>query len=211
MSGVKWSGFFLFPLALAIFLFSGVNAQVQEDAQVNIDSPASGEALQGVVSISGTSETPGFRIAEVSFAYQSDPTGTWFLIQNSTIPVSDGVLASWDTSTITDGLYLLRVQVFLEDGQVLESLVHGLRVRNYTAVETSTPRAVVTGPQQPTQTPSPLSDYVPVASEPKAMPTNPAQLSQQHIQKSVLQGAGVVLAAALAAGFYMLMRMLFRR
>jgi hypothetical protein len=210
MSGVKAARFLFVLFALAVFLLVGDDTQAQ-DAQVLIDSPSSGEALQGVVSISGTTETDGFRVAEVAFAYQTDPTGTWFLIQQSSTPVADGVLAAWDTSTITDGIYLIRVQVFLEDGQILESLVSGLRVRNYTVVETSTPAATVAGPQQPTLTPSPLSDYIPAAVTPKVLPTNPAQLSQQHIQKSVVQGAGVILAAALLAGFYLGLRMLFRR
>jgi len=57
------------------------------EPQLIVGSPHPGEALQGAVSIGGTTELPGFRSAEVTFAYQSDPTGTWFLIQQSSKPV----------------------------------------------------------------------------------------------------------------------------
>jgi hypothetical protein len=201
----------VFILAAALVSAGSGMAQSAEDSAVKLSSPLNGEALQGVVAVRGSSEAAGFRVAEIAFAYQSDPTGTWFLIQQSSTPVSDGALASWDTTTITDGVYKLRIQVFLEDGRVLESTVSGLRVRNYTPIETSTPAATVTGPEQPTQTPSPLPDYQAKPVTPVPLPTNPAQLAQVHLQRSALQGAGLVLILALLAGIYIGFRSLFRR
>ena len=85
------------------------------------------------------SEIVGFQSAEVAFAYGKD-NSTWFLITGSDQPVRDGVLASWDTTTIADGTYLLRVRVNTSDGEVVEVEAKDLRVRNYTPIETSTPR-----------------------------------------------------------------------
>jgi hypothetical protein len=212
MFAVKASRRFTFVLILVVFLLSGAALDVlAQDPQVIIDAPASGEALQGVVSVSGSTKVEGFQVAEIAFAYQSDPTATWFLIQQSSTAVTKGPLASWDTTTITDGMYKLRVQVFLNDGQVLEYEVNGLRVRNYTAIETSTPAATITGPEQPTLTPSPLPDYQAVAVTAVPLPTNPAQLSQAHLQRSAAQGAGLVVAITILAVVYIGLRSFFRR
>jgi hypothetical protein len=163
------------------------------------------------VTISGTTDIPGFRSAEISFAYQSDPTNTWFIIQQSAAPVKEGALAAWDTTTITDGAYRLRLQVFLQDGQVKESLVTGLRVRNYTLIETSTPEARQAGQETPTPTASPRPDFQVSAREVTPLPTNPAQVTPQHLEQSALRGVLVAAAAAVAAALYLGLKAIFRR
>jgi hypothetical protein len=185
----------------------------------SITWPAGGAALQGVVAVQGRTAVLGFQFAEVAFAYRSDPTNTWFLIQQSGTAVEDGLLANWDTSTITDGDYRLRLQVFLKDGQVLEMFVDGLRVRNYSPVETSTPapagESIITSqsspaaPLLPSQTP--LSDFQVIARTPTLLPTNPAVLSTERLQRSAVQGIGFVIFALLAGGMYAGLRRLFRR
>ncbi len=155
-------------------------------SQVSIRSPQTGEALQGQVTITGTSDVAGFVSAEVSFAYANDPTDTWFLIAASSRPVRDGTLAIWDTTTITDGLYTLRLRVTLADGSYVDVTVPDLRVRNYTPVETDTPTLV---PLQAT----PISEVTITATPfptPTALPPNPAALSQSRIYASL--GYGVV-------------------
>jgi hypothetical protein len=188
-------------------------------APAGITLPAGGEALQGVVAVQGRTAVEGFAFAEVAFAYQSDPTNTWFLIQQSGAPVEGGLLANWDTSTITDGDYRLRLQVFQKDGQVQEVLVNGLRVRNYSPVETSTPapagertitpQATPVAPPSPTRTP--LSDFQVAARSPTPLPTNPATLSTERLQRSALQGISVVFLALLAGGLYGGLRRLLRK
>ncbi len=185
------------------------------EPQVRIASPLGGEALQGVVPIGGTTDLPGFRSAEVAFAYQADPTGTWFIIQQSSTPVKDGALAAWDTTTITDGEYKLRVQVFLAEGQVLESTVTGLRVRNYTPIETSTPARASPVPASgvATATPSatPLGDFQVKAVNATPLPTNPAQITPQHFEASALRGVLVIFGAALVGALYLGLRAIVRR
>jgi hypothetical protein len=181
--------------------------------QAQIDLPRPGEPLQGMVSISGTTDIPGFRSAEISFAYQADQTNTWFILQQSVAPVKAGALAAWDTTTITDGIYRLRLQVFLQDGQVQERLVTGLRVRNYTLIETSTPapEASPSGQETPTPTSTPRTDFQVTPVEVTPLPTNPAQVTPQHLGLSTLRGVLIVVAVSLAGGLYLGMRTIFRR
>ena len=195
---------------LGLWLFGPVQVSAQTQ-QVEISAPGPGEALQGVVEISGTTGLEGFQSAEISFAYQADPTSTWFLILQTNQPVLQGSLARWDTSTITDGQYRLRVQVFLQDGQVVEFVVDGLRVRNYSPVETSTPAVLPTGQPTLTLTPTPLMDFVVTAPVLTPLPTNPVELSEQRFTASVFQGVLVVFSAAVMAGIYLGLRWLIRR
>ena len=115
-----------------------------EPPQVAIYSPGMGQVLQGTISITGHTSVAGFMYTELSFGYFNDQTDTWFLIYESDEPISDGELTQWDTSTITDGEYNLRLVVVLEDGSQLTSDVSNLRVRNYTPIETNTPEPTVT-------------------------------------------------------------------
>jgi len=189
---------------------AGVFQQGEEERKAEILSPAGGSALQGVVAITGTTDLDGFRAAEIAFAYQSDPTETWFLIQQMTQPVKEGSLASWDTTTITDGNYRLRLQVFLQGGEVLVMVVNGLRVRNYTLIETSTPE-VGARLETPTSTASPLPDFQVTPRSPTPAPTNPAELSPGDLRRSVLGGSLGVLAALALGGLYIGGRRIMRR
>ena len=172
--------------------------------EISISSPGGGESLQGVVNVAGAVRSARLVSYEVAFAYQSNPTQTWFLIGQGSSPVEQEALARWDTTTISDGVYRLRVQMFLSDGQVMESFVEGLRVRNYSLVETSTPAPtgqIATIEALPaaraTVTPSstPLPEFV--ASERTAAPqaTNAAAVSADRLAFSAGMGMALVAAA----------------
>lgn len=162
---------------------------------VGLSAPYTGQALQGVIAITGISAIPGFVSAELSFAYANDPTGTWFLIAESLAAVENGPLAQWDTTTITDGDYQLRLVVRLADGQQRIASVTALRVRNYTAVETETPTPSAT-PQPgntpvPTTTPTPTLTPIPPTAT--AVPPNPAIIGPTDLIVQLGRGAlGVV-------------------
>lgn len=168
-----------------------------------VAEPVPGTVLQGVVRITGSTETADFQYAEVSFGYAGGENG-WFLLQQSQIPVQDGVLAVWDTSTIADGNYSLRVQIFLKSGQSRESIIKGLRVRNYSSVETSTP-APQSGLQPgPTATPRPLLATSTTAPTPTRLPENPAEIRSSGLAFNSILGAAFVIIAALIFGLYLL-------
>ncbi len=140
---------------LACFALTGFGrASAQAPGFAQITSPGGGEAVRGLVTIEGFAAHPRFEHYELAFAYPEDPTDTWFAIgEPSRQPVEAGPLGLWDTSGITDGNYHLRLRVFLDNGTALEHIVDGLRIRNYTQIETPTAAAVVAPQGTPTAAP----------------------------------------------------------
>ncbi len=196
-------------LFLLIFGFGTYPVWAQEGAQFVISSPRDGEIVQGRVTISGTVSPPELSSYELSFAYEDDPTQTWFVLATGFQPVFEGELGTWDTSTLTDGNYALRLKVSYLDGSAQETTVSGLRVRNYTAVPTSTftptatpivkfapPTAQLIAPAPATVTPS--------LPTPTSLPANPASLQEESISWAL--GRGAVLALLLFLGFGLLLR-----
>lgn len=174
------------------FLYLTLSPAVQLPSTAAIHAPVNGQAVQGLVEILGNTAVEGFSAYELAFMLEGDPTQTWFPIIRSTEPVEDGQLGEWRTSTLTDGSYSLRLTVEIQ-GQAPEIiLVEGLRVRNYTAVETNTPA--------PTQTLAP--GVLPTATAtdlpptPTALPGNPAELETRQIKNAAITG-GVIAAATL--------------
>lgn len=150
----------LLAVAACLVGFPASIAQAQAPGFADITHPLIGQALVGVVTIEGSASHPSFESYDLSFAYQDRESDTWFLIiDNVQSPVIDGRLGIWDTTSITDGDYKLRLRVHLENGSALESIVSGLRLRNTTPVETATagPAAepVEERVQAPTSTPLP--------------------------------------------------------
>ncbi|MCD4673460.1 MAG: hypothetical protein K8R77_12420 [Anaerolineaceae bacterium] len=162
-----------------------------------VDSPQAGEALQGVVSVTGTTDIVGFQNAEVAFAYGNDSAGTWFLITQSDQPVRDGTLASWDTTTIADGTYLLRVRVNTDDGESVDVEIKDLRVRNYTPIETSTPR-----PEEQTAEPQIVLPEATALPTPTSLPANPASVTMTRLGFSVVEGIFFVFIVFIVVGIY---------
>lgn len=201
---MRWllAGFLAFALVL-------LSRPVQAQTSIRITAPASGDVLQGLVNIMGTSAADGFLSSELAFAYASDAspeagsTSTWFLIYQTDSPVTDGLLAAWDTTLVTDGDYNLRLRVTLEDGSILESLVTGLRIRNQLPTETlaptvtSEPTATTefvppATPLPPTPQIAPTSTHLPT---PTPLPANPASLSESQIYAFLLRAILTTLLA----------------
>lgn len=184
-----WVGFWI-PLASGWYQIS----------RPKIDSPGSGDAVQGVVSVMGTSDVVGFQRMETAFAY-GNKADTWFLIEQSEAPVRDGTLAMWDTTTIADGMYLLRVRVQTVDGQTVDVIIRDLRVRNYTPVETNTPppQAMTTEPE----TAAPVSTTMP---SPTPLAANPASVTVDRLGFSAVEGVMFVGIGFFIVGIYNAMR-----
>ena len=110
-----------------------------------IADPQPGQALRGVVLIRGTADHPAFDHYEVSFAYEPNPTASWFAIEAAGgAAVPGGQLADWDTTQIADGAYQLRLQVFVTTGEApLEFITAGPIVANPAPLPTAD-----TAPQQ---------------------------------------------------------------
>jgi hypothetical protein len=183
---------------------------------VHLSSPQGGQALQGSVPILGNTDVAGFQSASLYFGYRGDPTHTWFLIAQSDQAVKDGTLAQWDTTTITDGDYSLRLIVNLGDGSQQVADVTGLRVRNYSVVETNTPT-----PFTPTATPMPGNTPVPsITPTPSATPVapsgtpftaNPAQITTVDIASSMGKGVLAIIGLFALMGAYQGVRSMGRK
>lgn len=196
-------------LLFSLFL-AGWFAFVQQTApELMIEHPIPGQAVQGMVFIQGFSALEGFASAQVEFRYEDDKTNTWFLIQDQVPAIESGVLASWDTTTITDGIYRVRLMVMKQDGSIAQVEVAGVRVRNYTAVETNTPVAPgeITALPTVTVTPTPLI----VLSTPTPPPPNPISITEKELSGSALTGLAVVAVFFIIIGLYQTIRSLTRR
>jgi len=141
-------------LNLSIGWFSPTN---QLDL-VRILSPQKDEVLQGNIDIIGTATGIGFQYAEVSFRFHNSESGTWFLISQIGEPKIDELLTNWDTSTIVDGDYELKIQAYYEDGHTIESILGNLRIRNYSAIETVTPTKIQSQMIESTKIPSEITE-----------------------------------------------------
>jgi len=194
-----------FSLFLVLFLVAA-----QEAPPVAITSPASDELLRGQVTLTGRLDVPSFLSAGLDFAYASDPTGTWFNIQSFSQPLTDSTLAVWDTTSITDGEYVLRLRVDFEDGTFQEVTVP-VRVGN-DVLPPPTP--------EPTATPEPDAVLIPTPfllaasptptdlprPTPTALAPNPVSLAQNQIYTSLGRGALVILGLFALAGLIVRVR-----
>ena len=192
-------------------LYTGLPSAQVSTPNVAIRSPEGGEAVQGTVQVSGNANPAGFVRYELAFSYNGDTTGTWFLIAEGTEPVRGAALAEWSTFAITDGVYDLRLAVELENGSTLEHIVEGVRVRNYSLVETSTPPPPATLTRTPTPdltalfTPSPTLTETPPptpAATATPLPPNPAEFRPGAIPQTALRGAAGALAIFILLGIY---------
>jgi hypothetical protein len=178
--------------------------------EIGLTSPQTGEALQGVIAISGTTAIDGFLTAAVYFSYSQSEVNAWFLVQDNLEAVADGEIATWDTTTLTDGIYDLKLVVTLEDSSQKEVIIHQVRVRNYTQIETSTStlqpaQDVVQSPTSPSSTS--LTNQTnqlilnKVTSTP--LPMNPAELTGEDLIRSLEVGGLIIVGLFLAGGVYL--------
>lgn len=194
-----------FSLLLVLFSIAA-----QDTPPVAITSPAPGELLRGQVTITGKVDVPSFLSAGLDFGYASDPTNTWFNIQSFSQSLTDSTLAVWDTTSITDGDYVLRLRVNFEDGTFQEVTVP-IQIRNDVQ-----PTATL----EPTTTPEPESVLIPTPfllaasptptdlprPTPTALPPNPVSLGQSQIYASLGRGALVILGLFALAGLIIRVR-----
>jgi len=194
---------FLFPFVLLLI--------AAQTSPIAITSPASDAIISGEVIITGTTDIQGFASSQLDFTYASNSTDTWFALQTSTQPVVDSPLATWDTTLISDGDYILRLRVYLADGSSQEVTVP-IKVQNDTPIVTPT--------FTPTSTPESIKGQIPtpflVASSPTPtttphptpipLPTNPVSLNQVTIYTSIGRGALVIIGLFLFAGIVLRFR-----
>jgi hypothetical protein len=183
----------------------------QTTPPVAITSPTAGEVLRGSVTVTGALDVAAFASAALDFAYASNPTDTWFTLQAFSQPVTDSRLAVWDTTSVTDGDYVLRLRVDFEDGTFQEVTV---------PVTVGNDRLPTPTPLPPTSTPEEAAVLVPTPfllaasptptepprPTPTVLPANPASLRQNEIYASLGRGALVILGLFALAGIVIRIR-----
>ena len=195
---------FLIPFTLLLL-------SAQDSSPVAITSPMAGDVVAGEVTITGTTDILGFASAQLDFSYASDSTGTWFALGTSSQPEVDSPLAVWDTSLITDGDYVLRLRVYLDDGKFEEATVQ-IKIQNDAPIVTPTPIVASTPDQSDVQLPTPFlvaASPTPTLTPrptPTPLPTNAASLDQASIYTSLRRGALVILGLFLFAGLILRFR-----
>jgi hypothetical protein len=198
----------LFAVIVALAIIPSV-VMAQGTTSPVITAPSAGQILRGQVSITGTTNIPNFASAELDFAYASDSTGSWFLIQTFSQPVANSAIATWDTTSISDGDYILRLRVTLQDGSSQDATVK-VKVQNQaplsTATLTITPTVISTITPTITSTPafmpqpstpvvvvaSPTPTSPPVFSTPTVLPPNPVEVQTNEIYAGIQGGAWVI-------------------
>lgn len=183
---------------LSVILFSGIApvvASAQAPGFADITRPQTGEVLKGLLTIEGSAAHPAFISYELSFAFDPNPTDTWFPILDSVqTPVTDGRLGLWDTVSISDGDYQIRLRVLLENANPLEAIVTDLRIRNTTPVEPTPflPEAII-----PSSTPTELVK----AATPTPVPLPTTEGARSVLWAFAIGGLSGVLGLLILAGY----------
>ncbi len=191
-------------------------------ATVLITSPLQGDTVAGAVNIVGTATHPQFARYEIAFAYDPNPTDTWFEIQPpARTQVTESTLAVWDTTHITDGNYMLRLRVYAADSNTsVEIIIRDIQVRNTAPTETPLTPVVSVAPtilatptlllDTPTATPLPL----PTATAPSLRASTtplPTFLDYSTYTSAFCNGAYLAGGAFLLGGIYLFLRDRIRR
>lgn len=181
------------PLTFLSALLLGFHLLIQSvssSGDVQITYPETGGVVEGLVEIRGTVPAQDFASARVAYSYMGDEDN-WFLIARIDQPVEDEILATWDTTTITDGIYQLRLIVKTIDGVKKEIIVKDLRVANYSHLALQ-PEAI----GEVAETQSTPSDSV-TSTMPTTLPANPASIDDKLFNRTLLigglSGFGVVI------------------
>ena len=178
------------------------HALQQAEYEIKLISPQNGEAVQGLVEIFGTTETDEFIDYEISFSLMSDSERTWFPVIYSQESVDEDTLAEWNTSTLTDGSYAIRLIINLVDQDPIIIIIEEIRVRNYTPIETPTPAP--TGTAVPGELPTATASPVPPTAT--ALPGNPAEIVPAEINSALTWGIGATVGILILLGLYSLIK-----
>ena len=156
-------------VAVLLVLAAPVLAQpVQQQVAVQITSPEMGAEVRGLVPIIGSAAVEPFQFYKIEYGIGSSPN-QWALIGSlRETPVINGQLEVWDTNTVPDGVYTLRLQAVKTDGNFEEFIVRGVVVANTRPTSTPTPEVTETplpeeGPQSP-QTAATATPGLPTAT-----------------------------------------------
>jgi hypothetical protein len=198
--------FLVRSMKTSVFLSVILILLTAQESPLAISSPVPGDVLRGEVTITGSTAVPNFSFAQLDFKYASVSGDAWFPLQTYSQPALNSPLFLWNTASITDGEYILRLRVTLTDGTSQEVTVP-ITIQNDALVSTPTPLPSATpdfsiGVQIPTPfllAASPTPTEIPRPT-PMALPANPAALTHADIYASLTRGALVIAGLFIVAG-----------
>jgi hypothetical protein len=121
-------------------------APAVQEARPIIAQPGEGAVVRDLVQIIGTATHPQFQRYELYYAPYPVPSDqSWIFIgdaHNNQQPL--GLLGTWDSRSVPDGAYALRVRVVKNDGNYLDSDPRQVTVANTGPVDTPTPEVPLT-------------------------------------------------------------------
>lgn len=96
--------------------------------RIMINFPGPGDPVSGTVTITGTADVPNFGF----YKYEVAPMGSqnWATIAANRDPVRNQELGEWNTASLTNGDYFLRLVITDNVGTALEPCVIAVRVLN---------------------------------------------------------------------------------
>lgn len=156
---VRYYIFLIVILTLIFWLIQfsrTIAAPLWQEAQdvAIITEPASNAALQGIIPIIGTATHPTFAFYVLEFS--PEPGNQWQFIGDGQAQVINGQLATWDTTTVPDGSYTIRLRVVRIDANYSEAFAQQVVVSNTQPIPTDTPEITPDESPIPTITPTPL-------------------------------------------------------
>lgn len=156
-------------LAVLVFVASPAAAETLHRSLYQgvaaITSPEAFASVRGNVSITGTAVHPQFQRYELYFTVE--PGENWvFIGEAHREQVQNGLLGTWNTGSLPDGTYSLRLRVVRQDGNYDEAIQRGIVVANSTPptpTPTSTPAVPPTLPPATGPTATPTVEATPTA------------------------------------------------
>jgi hypothetical protein len=154
------------------------SVRAQEPKPV-IAQPEQDAAVRGVVQLVGTAVHPQFQRYELYYAPWPVPSDqSWIFIGDAHFQQQPlGLLGTWDSRSVPDGAYGLRVRVVKQDGNYNDSDPRRVLVANTRPLPTATPAATEALPPEPTALPTELPATativveVPAIESPTPVPT----------------------------------------
>ena len=156
---------FALLLAVVILLLSAPAFAQDEPVQISFPPPV--YDVRGVVPIRGTVNPPDLQSYFLEIApYGVDPeTAVWTPVSlPGRNPVTDDVIANWNTQSTPDGVYNLRLSVVLTSFETVTDIVGPIRVAN------ELPGATIEGQSAPPQTQPETQPETGVSEQPVIVP-----------------------------------------
>jgi len=158
---------------------NGKPVPVREECDVHgapsrVEIYAPPNPLQGIVDIRGSTLVDKFKYYVVEYGIGPSPIGWGTLTHQIGNSVADGLLMRWDTRTLDDGIYSLRVVVVDTEDRHYEARIQ-VEIRNTEPTATNTPKktAKPTRTRRPKQSPTPSETptELPATATPTLEPT----------------------------------------